>query len=72
MQRRKPWKQVSSVTLLLMLALSVLLVYQPAAATKPECEDYCYNWYFQCRQQGGSLAYCTNQMMWCLEEYCGW
>lgn len=72
MRKRKVKAVVLFGCSVLMAAGIFFLAIQPAFATKPECEDYCYNWYFQCRQQGGSLEYCTNWMMWCLEEYCGW
>lgn|GEM_PF-1740148 len=75
MQNKKGRKELLFATLLLLLFLSALVtvVYQPAAGTSPECEDYCYQWFLKRYAQGGpkSLNYCTDQMTQCLIDYCG-
>jgi hypothetical protein len=70
---KKILKATAGASLLLALfSILMLFAFHPVFASDPVCEDYCYNYYFQCRQQGGSMDYCTDWMTWCLIVYCGW
>lgn len=41
-------------------------------AKAPTCEDYCFNWFWNCYSRPELLNYCTDGMMQCLINYCGW
>jgi hypothetical protein len=56
---------------LVIFATFSFLLLSPQSAAADECEDRCYDYYFECRKQGGSLEDCTNNMMQCL-KLCGW
>lgn len=69
--KRKKIKLIVSIALFSFFTLSIILFF-PQSVLPGVCEDYCYDWYFGCRAQGGSLSYCTDGMMDCLIDYCGW
>jgi len=66
-------KKITSLVLIgFVFSTFCLLLLFPQTVSATPCEDYCYEWFFECMQQGGGMEYCTNGMMDCLFDNCGW